>query len=928
MSILKEFTARLNADQVLGTYDWLYTWDWRERNKLKIYLDKEFKKLTKTLARRQQTILFLVFDQLTSVMDIESVKLALVDLDEEEIQEVMAFYDLVHPKKRYKKIKSDINGPESFLTRIPYPVIYELYKRKKVPFDRQVFAGCLVRFNVWHGATYTKELPKEAEENLSTIFPTDDFTLDILMAVFEMELGANQAFYFQHDYNIGGLIISLINRTILDRNSIHNKLFEAFNNPSLKQTTHAWLKKIHSDLAFTTAELMPHQDKLINLLYNDRNLLAAYGLQVLKKISQEVAFNWELFSLNLEGIVYREKFNGGLKIALDLLKKQLKKAPHLGQEACLNLAPIFLQPDHKIQLKAKAIFELVKPTEALITALEPYIDTMQAEVKKDLSAFLLEAEPAVFTEVYQQEAYTPLPLLDSERLEYIGSEEDYIFLASKVLKSQEALDHELFLEGFLRFQHLSKTNLNALKPALKQAKRLLPNRYANISNKVGAHHLMLAKLICVWLDPDYTSLEEEAINWALELKNKKTNVYTATQWLIYFKMLSRIPYLSTQIGTETNILPLLSTPTHSNGQIHPALFLNRLAAYEAANVVVQEGDFNRALCCLHRSTSFENTLLKETKDSEHRAILQYLFNSKEAIDIQEIKNMENSWLVAYCLKNPNKAIDATLAYQQDEKWWQTAPSWDLEAGRRYGTDYSWATTTFNLELLEEGLKKECFFGFNLVYDYARIADIAHWFHRDLLQTETLYLNLCAKHFTYLNIEAENSKAVLASIFFAVEKLHPIGKAGHIFLVLSLFCQDRSVRASALEWLCQLIEHKMLNLALFIAPVKKLLVNEHHPIPMARVNEQVNALIALRGTYENVAFQMGTEIVAEIAVEHLPKGFAKLLSQYFEMLQSTKEAMPEKVYLKLEKMTTISAVKKVAKKILNNQDIQNEQKSSI
>ena len=99
-----------------------------------------------------------------------------------------------------------------------------------MPFDRQIFVACMVRFNVWHGAKYNKELPSDAKAKLTKFFPTDDFSLDILMGVFEMELGVNHAFYIDRDYNIGGLIIALVDWDFIDRTSIQLKIFEAFNN--------------------------------------------------------------------------------------------------------------------------------------------------------------------------------------------------------------------------------------------------------------------------------------------------------------------------------------------------------------------------------------------------------------------------------------------------------------------------------------------------------------------------------------------------------------------------------------------------------------------------------------------------------------------------------------------------------------------------
>lgn len=120
MSIVKEFEARIEAEQVIGTYKWLQQWTWQEKNKLDKYITDNTKNIEETFSRRQQTMTYLCSHNFRSVLDIKELKIQLSELDEEEIKELISFYNLEKPAQTYKEIKTRINSPESFMTNIPF----------------------------------------------------------------------------------------------------------------------------------------------------------------------------------------------------------------------------------------------------------------------------------------------------------------------------------------------------------------------------------------------------------------------------------------------------------------------------------------------------------------------------------------------------------------------------------------------------------------------------------------------------------------------------------------------------------------------------------------------------------------------------------------------------------------------------------------
>ncbi len=916
-TICKEYDRRIQQEEVTGTCDWIKGKEWEERKVLTEHIENLSKE---NYTPKQSLILRFVLYLHTSVLKIKELEIDLKALDETDIRELIKFYDLEKPEARYQEIRAAIASPENYLTRIPYRVIRELHSRGKVPFDRQIFAACLIRFNVWHGASYSKDLDKGVKNIFHSVFPKDEFTIDILMAVFEMELGVERAFYLDSKFNIGAIIIELVNSGHITRNVIQQKLFDAFNNPTLKQNTHGWVKNIYRDLEFSLAENLACQEQLIQLMYNDRNLLVNYGLQELKKIGGDPSFDWPLFISSLDGIVYAEKLAGGLKTAIGILHKGLKKDNSLVESCCINLAPIFLQEDNKVQEMAaqKCFAFLTEPNEAVKEALLPFLDTMHSEVKSALQTLIGEEEIVISYDTYLQEAYCPKPCKDLASINYIDSEDDFIFLVSKVLKSNEALDYELFLEAITRYHSLKETHYKTLQPALKQAKKIAEEQYLDITARIGVHHTIVAKLICMWLSKTPCNIESEINEWKKKVKKEVKYEYTANRWFAIFNQFKRITYLINQLN-QKEFLPLLSTPTHNNFEIDPNVFFERLNLYQEAKKAPDEDDFCMALCRMNSASSFDKIHL--SNNTEHDKVITYLLNKGEPLNPKNINKLPLIWLTAYVIKNPDNAINTLLSFHKNKEWWNTSTKWDWNIYRRYSDDrkYSWAMLDFNFNIEEfRSLNSfnHSYFEHFLTNEEFIIADAEHWFSRNGSLQEPLYLNLILQVFRYSSdLEANETKSILEIVKYNAKHPKPLKKAGYLFLTLSLFCDKKTIRAGAFDWLSLLIENKYLDIDQFTNNTARMVAGEANSTPMPRVTEQLDRLLEMQGVYIDVLHQVIESCLGQIDLVHLPKGFSKILHRYFEVLQIIKNEIPHPIISKLEELSNLNSVKKEAKKLL-------------
>ncbi len=917
--IIEIFEQKLAKEEITGISKLLFNYEWQDRKEFFEYLQQYDEAKKKTLSQIQNTMISLISFSCQGILNIKAIDVDVSALSDVEIEEVLNFYDLKNAEKRYREIRADIASPQSFLTRIPYKIIKALYEKGRVPFDRQIFAACLVRFNVWHGGHFTGELPPEITAKVDEIFPKDDFTLDILMAVFEMELGVNNAFYMERELNIGGIILKLVNDGTLKRATIQQKIFEAFNNPTLKQSTQSWVKNVYIKLEFSKEENLACQSQLIELLHNDIDLITNFALKLLKQISTQKTFDWTFFIDALESIVYRKKFNGGLKLALKMLYKKLQKDATLLEKTCINLAPVFVQEEASIQVEAVKIFTLLKEkNEAVSEALEPFVSTMHSETKSAL-AFLLSHEDLAVNipyEKYVQKKYTPTPVSALQPLKYIDNEEDFIFLCTKVLKSHDALDYELFLEALLRFYHIKDTHKKALGSALKMARKITDEVYFDVSVHQGIHHIFVAKLICIWLDDEELTIAEEIKNWTTKSRTGQgLHQYTTVRFLAFYKLLGRLAFIAEHIRANKKI-ELLSTPTHSNGAIDIDVFFERLYVYEQNNMPINESDFCIALNRLNRWSKY--TKPKDNK-SEYRDILNYILDEKAQFDPNKIQQLENIWFSAFVIKNQSKsaqAIDYFLT--QKAKWWTAEATNIFSFSRLYSGNYSWPQIEYALDYTsdDETIVAVNHFSYYLLNYEFIIADASHWFLRDAYYLEPLYLSLILKNYRFVSeMEAAETKSTMATILECVKNPVPVGQNGMMFLCLSLFSGNTTVRSTALEWLIALIEKQYLDLNMFTTIVAQMLCNEYHPFPIKRVSEQFEQLNQMGGIYVDVLHQTLQAVLPEINPENLPKSFKNILHFYHETIKATQMEIPQNIKDNLEAMLKKNAVKKEVKKIL-------------
>ena len=917
--ICEAYDLRIKNEAVRGTCAWIrniylkYSYYDQDLYKQRIVFEDYITSLSKeNYSPKQHSIFCLISSNYTSISSLKELDIDLSLLDEEGIEELVEYYRLEKPTQRYNEIRASIAAPTSYHTRIPYRVIQELHKRGKVPFDRQIFAACLIRFNAWNATGYSSVIPEKAKQKFDTFFPQDESTLDLLMAVFEMELGVDGAYYIEAEFTISAIIIELVNRKILSRSTIQQKLFDAFNNPTLKQTTHGWAKNVYRDLTFTIEENLACQSQLIQLMYNDRNLLVNFGLQQLKKISNHKSFDWDLFIHSLDGVVYAEKLTGGLKTVSGILSKKLKNDATLIEQSCINLAPIFLQENNSVQMAAMECFKLVEiPNPAIKEALLPFIDTMHSEVKTGLSN-LLGNEAAITSSYksYEQVKYSPQHCHNENKIAYIDNEDDFIFLLSKVIKSPNALDYELFLEAILRYNHLKDTHAKTLKPALQQAKKIADEEYLNITNRVGIHHILASKLICCWLSPTPATIEMEIEDWKAKVKEESRFEYTANRFIAVYNQFNRISFISNQLQ-KTEFLPLLSTPTHGNFEIDPNLFLERLAKYHTAEYLPNEQDFCIALARINRWSTYDKKHLDTT--TEYGVIIHYLLNEKEAFDPKKIKNLNSVWLTAYALKNPNKSIEALIADHKNQEWWTAKSSWNWEMIREYDDSgkYSWPTLHFNND--KTPTTENCYFEYLSTSSELIIADVSHWFSRNGFLHDPLYLAISVNVMRFADLEAQETKSTLEVIKYIAQNPMPLEKAGYLFLSFSLFCSNTSIRTASFDWLSILIENKYLDIDQFTEATSKIIIGEKHPTPLARVAEQFSRLLAMDGVYIDVLHQIIEKCFTRIDTTDLPKSFNKILHHYYEVLQIIELPIPKLIHHSLEEMKTVNSVKKEVKK---------------
>jgi hypothetical protein len=399
-----------------------------------------------------------------------------------------------------------------------------------------------------------------------------------------------------------------------------------------------WFKNLFLAFAPTPAERLARQSELTELLAHPLPLVVNFALDQLKDLWTSPAFEPALLVQYADGLMTRPDLKTGLKTLLGGFDKMLKTNPGLAPTLALLYTSALGHADSAVQERAAkglaalllAKKPLLTPAEAAdITASIPvYADLLAPATRAVLAPWLAAAPPATLAPAASTTSYEPLAtftpdLSAATAVAPVADWHELLFLTGQVLQHDDPLALERWLDGLLR--------LRAQFPA-DYAELLLPYVVRIMPGVPGSAAELAARLI--QYGPDgrsnhLTLVQLFLLSWA----NSFAEPFVARPAISETSLPDPLVMVAQQrlVFTESQLavglaLPLLSTPTHAPYWVAPTTLVERLLAYQAAQLAPNPTDLAIALARTAWRTpdaAAAAKLLSQLQSADLRALLAW-----------------------------------------------------------------------------------------------------------------------------------------------------------------------------------------------------------------------------------------------------------------------------------------------------------------
>ncbi|MDJ0365792.1 DUF6493 family protein [Hymenobacter sp. H14-R3] len=371
-----------------------------------------------------------------------------------------------------------------------------------------------------------------------------------------------------------------------------------------------WFKNLFSSLNPTPAECLARQTELTELLAHPLPLVVNFALDQLKDLWLMPAFELDALLRAADGLMTRQDLKTGLKTLLVGFGKLLKTQPAQALPLARLHAAALAHADSAVQERAaKGLAELLSAKKPLLAPAEiaettatilAYADLLAPATRAVLAPWLAavgaaalpdtEAEPAHY------ESLTELvpDLSAATAIVPVADWHELLFLTGQVLKHDDALALERWLDGLLRLRgQFPAGYADLLQPYVGQVHPYLSGPAAEraaavmqdaAGGRAGGHALLPQLLLLSWAN----GFAEPFV-----ARTTIADTYFVPDPLVAVAQ-QRLAFAEALLvaGPE---LPLLSTPTHAPCWVAPSKLLENLLAYQTAQQAPNPADLAVAL---------------------------------------------------------------------------------------------------------------------------------------------------------------------------------------------------------------------------------------------------------------------------------------------------------------------------------------------
>ncbi|GAB3636077.1 hypothetical protein GCM10027422_16670 [Hymenobacter arcticus] len=410
-----------------------------------------------------------------------------------------------------------------------------------------------------------------------------------------------------------------------------------------------WFKNLFGSLNPTPAECLAHQGELTELLAHPLPLVVNFALDHLKAFWLAPTFELDALLRAADGLMTRQDLKTGLKTLLVGFSKLLKTHPTQALPLARLHAAALAHADSAVQERAaKGLAEVLsakKPlltpadTAELTTTVRAYADLLAPATRAVLAPWLAAAPSVALADTVAESAHYELlaeflpDLSAATAIVPVADWHELLFLTGQVLKHDDALALERWLDGLLRMRgQLPAGYADLLLPYIVQMDPYLAGttaeRAATITARAAKSQVGYALLPCVLL-----------LSWA----NGFTEPFVARTLIADTHLVpdplvavaqQRLAFAEALLMGGHD-LPLLSTPTHAPYWVAPSELAERLLAYQQAQQEPNPTDLAVALARtawqVPASADAARQLLPQLAHAGLRALLTWLLAPTEAL---------------------------------------------------------------------------------------------------------------------------------------------------------------------------------------------------------------------------------------------------------------------------------------------------------
>ena len=615
----------------------------------------------------------------------------------------------------------------------------------------------------------------------------------------------------------------------------------------------SWFVGIIEELHPTSAELLPHQDLILQGLTTKLPGFLKLLLRLLRQLADETTFNYNDFIAAISGLLY-DMAQTNMSVVCATFESIVKQHVNARADICRSLCLVFMNKSEAAQKRAAKLIAKFgdKNDETLCSELRSYEAEMRQEPREMLAAFIPQKHNDDL-DIAEEVSFDIMPLKrcrHDNRLVVPKDKDEAIFLLSSALFKMDSLQLQLAFAAAVEWApKLNIDDLGRLESLFEEARKWSSDAYLDEDRLLGMFFLEFGSAVEQRFKVDETSMKSRFMRFAdsarglgnfraqsfTRLKSYKVRGYNSEgETLLKHLLTDYVEILSFDTS-----LPILSTPTHKPAWVNAETLIERLAKWQQARVQLLSFDRQLArLRCAVDDVSTALTCARKLLKGELLHLMLYLLG-EEKEPVKPV-TLDTAWTQAQLIKEARESIHGDLSFDL------TKELNIITKVNREWADYGKKPNCY--DVFSRVVLDNIFFALRKKQLFQNFIDIRGiWWHY-LAQTVVsffpafpapLFSTILHNYCVFSNAHADDKMWVGYGLAFLHEAQVPVRGILSVFVAYCMASSEATTRVSAIE-LC--MERRLQNYgeqpAICLDSIGEILANflKHGLFPLSRLTK--------------------------------------------------------------------------------------------